>query len=243
MRALINRYDDTKHQQSPQSRQQKQQQQQQHDVPSKWRQYMNIDGKSKSRDEGPFQRRSKKKLSYRKNDDHQSSSTPTSKKRSNETIIMLLSDHGSHMGPFYEFSRAGRQEHRLPLLMILVPNSLLLRYPRIKHALLHNRNALVTPYDIYHTLRHLLVYPHDVGYTPFSSDNDDSGHDIIANITITSPANLNKLPFMKSLLRPIPLDRTCAQAHIPASLCACSTPATAAVPLEPGQPRSPPKLT
>lgn len=36
-------------------------------------------------------------------------------------IILLMSDHGLHMGPFMEFTRGGRLEHKLPAMYQLVP--------------------------------------------------------------------------------------------------------------------------
>lgn len=74
-----------------------------------------------------------------------------------ETVHVLVSDHGSHMGPFYEYSAAGQVEHRLPALFLLVPNSLLLRRPDVRAALEHNQHALVTPLDLHRTIKHLAV--------------------------------------------------------------------------------------
>ena len=36
-------------------------------------------------------------------------------------VIVFVSDHGSHMGPFTEFTRGGSVEHKLPALVTLVP--------------------------------------------------------------------------------------------------------------------------
>jgi hypothetical protein len=78
--------------------------------------------------------------------------------RARETVHVLVSDHGSHMGPFYEYSEAGKVEHRLPALFLLVPNSLLARHPEVRSALEHNQHALVTPLDLHRTIKHLAVY-------------------------------------------------------------------------------------
>jgi arylsulfatase A-like enzyme len=75
------------------------------------------------------------------------------------TVLFLVSDHGSHMGPYFEFFASGRQERTFPLVNVVVPDSFLARYPGLDAVLAHNQQALTTPFDLYATLRHLAVYP------------------------------------------------------------------------------------
>lgn len=39
----------------------------------------------------------------------------------NNTLLVLLSDHGNHMSPFYLWTPDGTIEHRLPALYFLFP--------------------------------------------------------------------------------------------------------------------------
>jgi hypothetical protein len=213
--------------------------------PPQWRQYMYTHRYKQSPKQSPSSTsdRMKRTTSFPRfnpsslhgnnnnNNNNNNAHQQHSSKRSNETILFVLSDHGSHMGPFYEFSRAGRQEHRLPFLFVLVPNSLLTRRPELRQTLLHNRDALVTPYDIYHTLRHLLVYEQSSSDSSFdnewSSHSNSNGNSLhgstIADVAIMAPSNRRYESHSRSLLQPIPLTRTCDDANIPANLCACRT--------------------
>lgn len=39
----------------------------------------------------------------------------------NNTVIIITSDHGSHMSLYYTFSSAGRLEHKMPELFMIYP--------------------------------------------------------------------------------------------------------------------------
>jgi hypothetical protein len=69
-----------------------------------------------------------------------------------DTIVLLMSDHGNHMGPHYEFFRSGKIEHKLPLLMISVPDSYLGKYPGMQETIEHNTQKLITADDVHATL-------------------------------------------------------------------------------------------
>eukprot|EP00908_Phaeocystis_cordata_P024890 Transcript_7344.p4 GENE.Transcript_7344~~Transcript_7344.p4 ORF type:complete len:153 (-),score=64.53 Transcript_7344:78-536(-) len=109
-----------------------------------------------------------------------------------ETVLLLLSDHGTH-GIWYsnEFE-LGAAEHKLPLLFVVAPDWLLRRNPRWADALAANQRRLVTVRDIYQTMRTLVAWP-------------DPPPDAAA----------------PSLLEPMPEERTCADAGIPDVYCAC----------------------
>lgn len=43
------------------------------------------------------------------------------KGRLNDTVIVITSDHGSHMGPYFMFSEMGKFEQKLPMLFMIYP--------------------------------------------------------------------------------------------------------------------------
>jgi hypothetical protein len=110
------------------------------------------------------------------------------------TVTFLLGDHGLHYGPFSQTAR-GQMEAKMPFLKLVVPNSLLRRHPHLEGVLLANRDALVTAYDLYATLKHIAVYPEPPPRVP---------------------------PWSYSLLWPIPADRSCADAGVSVQECVCS---------------------
>ena len=67
-------------------------------------------------------------------------------------LVVLHSDHGSHYGDS-QLARAGRIEHKFPLLLVLVPETMLKRTPGLRERLNINRKRLVSAFDLYHTLK------------------------------------------------------------------------------------------
>ena len=80
-------------------------------------------------------------------------------KELDDTIVILTSDHGLHMGPYFSTSDMGRFEEKLPLLLMIFPTKFLAKYPSFKENLRKNEQKLVSHYDTYWTLRHLATFP------------------------------------------------------------------------------------
>ncbi|OUM58982.1 hypothetical protein PIROE2DRAFT_64067 [Piromyces sp. E2] len=76
----------------------------------------------------------------------------------NRTAIIIMSDHGLHMGLSYLFSDQGRTEHKLPTLITLIPERFLNKYPEIRTNLDNNEQKLISAFDIYATLRDILDF-------------------------------------------------------------------------------------
>jgi len=76
----------------------------------------------------------------------------------NRTAIIIMSDHGLHMGLSYLFSDQGRTEHKLPHLTTLIPERFLNEYPVLRTNLDNNEQKLISAYDIYATLRDILEF-------------------------------------------------------------------------------------
>ena len=108
-----------------------------------------------------------------------------------ETVLLLLSDHGTH-GIWYNDHEVGALEHQLPFLYVLAPDWLMRERPAWRDALAVNQRRLVTAHDLYRTMRTLAVWP-------------------------DAPAGEHG----PTILDEIAEERTCAQAGVPRAYCAC----------------------
>ncbi|ORX75170.1 DUF229-domain-containing protein [Anaeromyces robustus] len=76
----------------------------------------------------------------------------------NRTAILIMSDHGLHMGLSYLFSNQGKTEHKLPFFATLFPEQFLNKYPQLRDNLEQNEQKLISAFDIYTTLRDILDF-------------------------------------------------------------------------------------
>lgn len=90
-----------------------------------------------------------------------------------KTVLVITSDHGSHMGPYFMASAMGEFEQKLPLLFVVFPQWFLQKYPGFRENLLENEQKLVGHYDTYWTLRHLATLPEFGGEL---TENFDRAH-------------------------------------------------------------------
>ncbi|KAH8334205.1 hypothetical protein KR059_007458, partial [Drosophila kikkawai] len=114
------------------------------------------------------------------------------------SIVILLSDHGTRFGPLAEHF-TGFLEERLPMLHIYIPPWYRKRYPRVANALQLNRNRLSSNYDLYLGIRQIIEEIHPrMEFQPLFPPNT-----------------------IHSILRVLPRNRTCSQAGIPEHWCTC----------------------
>jgi len=76
----------------------------------------------------------------------------------NRTAIIIMSDHGLHMGFSYVFSPIGYTEHKLPMFTTFIPEKFLDKYPEIRKNLDNNEQKLISAFDIYTTFRDILDF-------------------------------------------------------------------------------------
>ncbi|XP_060064811.1 uncharacterized protein LOC132545152 [Ylistrum balloti] len=119
----------------------------------------------------------------------------------NNTVMMLMSDHGSRTEAIRN-TAAGRIEVRMPLLSIALPEHFKHQHPVLVETMIHNSKVITTPFDVY-------AFMDDVLHKKF----DNQLQSIIDG----------KLPRGISLFRKIPKERTCADAGIHELFCACFT--------------------
>ena len=109
-----------------------------------------------------------------------------------DTVMILLSDHGTH-GIWYTEYEIGASEHQLPFLYVLAPDWLLRERPEWLAALTLNQQRLVTVHELYKTMQTLAVFP--------DAPPEHSGR--------------------PSLFNEVPPGRTCGEAGIPDVYCSC----------------------
>lgn len=114
------------------------------------------------------------------------------------SIVILLSDHGTRFGKLTELSTSYFEE-RLPMFFISLPNWFKRQYPKFVKALAVNQHRLTSPFDIYVTLQHLLHLDRHREKLPLAEN----------------------APLAQSLFYEISKHRSCENAAIPDHYCAC----------------------
>lgn len=117
------------------------------------------------------------------------------------TMVILVSDHGSRTDEIRN-TAPGRIEVRMPLLSIVLPDALKQRYPDIVETMWQNTKVITTPFDVNALMT-------DVLHGRF-----DHTVQVMKD---------GRLPRGISLFRKIPKERTCADAGIHETFCACFT--------------------
>lgn len=113
------------------------------------------------------------------------------------TFVFLLSDHGQYLTPFYNNSKNGQIEHKIPGLFLVAPYSLLKQFPALRYHLTENQFRLINALDIYQTLRF-----------------------IATKLPSIETSQSNSLP---SLFDPIPKGRSCSDIQIDSEWCLCES--------------------
>lgn len=76
-----------------------------------------------------------------------------------QSLLLIVADHGPHMGPYAAYSGYGYAENSLPALFAIAPKWFLRKYPTIAEALRLNQQRLLSNYDVYDGLKSLLRLP------------------------------------------------------------------------------------
>ncbi|RUS82218.1 hypothetical protein EGW08_010032 [Elysia chlorotica] len=116
----------------------------------------------------------------------------------NNTVLIFFSDHGYRFGRMRN-TYVGKVEERLPFFYLVFPPSFREKYPDIVKNLKINYKRLTTPFDVHETLKDLLYF------------------DGVARKGSVQDRGI-------SLLREIPIERTCEHAGIQPHWCLCLEP-------------------
>lgn len=114
----------------------------------------------------------------------------------NDSFFIFMSDHG-HRFDSIRSTLIGRIEERMPLLLMTIPKNFKNKYVLATKNLQQNTKRLTSPYDMHQTLKDIIS---------FSFMGEDK------------PNYTNK---GISLFKPIPEERTCADAGISENYCTC----------------------
>ena len=90
----------------------------------------------------------------------------------NKTIIIITSDHGSHMSLYYIFSEIGKLEHKMPEMFMIMPTWFLNKYPHIRTGLQQNEQKLISHYDTHWAIVSLSQLPEFGGYPEKRENNE-----------------------------------------------------------------------
>ena len=74
------------------------------------------------------------------------------------TMLVVFGDHGSRVSAIRS-TIAGKLEERLPFLSITLPRWFKDKHSELYNAMMANADVLTSHFDIYATLRHILMYP------------------------------------------------------------------------------------
>ncbi|SPP83645.1 uncharacterized protein LOC117586510 [Drosophila guanche] len=121
------------------------------------------------------------------------------------TLVLLLSDHGLRFDPFAKTFQ-GMQEASQPLGIALYPPWLQRHFPFAMRNLHRNAHRLVTTFDLHETLKDVM---------------DLKGR--LRDASIRNRSHRLGNPRGVSLFLPIPEQRDCRSAHIPDHYCLCHT--------------------
>nr|XP_033342687.1 uncharacterized protein LOC117229886 [Megalopta genalis] len=116
----------------------------------------------------------------------------------NDSMVVFLSDHGMRWGPIRN-TYVGWYEERLPFLYIWLPEWLRLERPDAYSSLRGNQHRLLSPFDLYQTLREVLSWSGGQANPPPGCAD------------------------CRSMLGPVPYERGCSDVGISSHWCACTT--------------------
>ena len=106
------------------------------------------------------------------------------------SLLLLMSDHGARFQNV-RATEQGKYEERMPFVAVRLPPSFATKYPEIVENLRANADRLTTPFDLHETLVDV------IDFQPKRHHGDGSR---------------DRRAF--SLFRPIPANRTCAEAGV-----------------------------
>ncbi|XP_031634268.1 uncharacterized protein LOC116347703 [Contarinia nasturtii] len=134
----------------------------------------------------------------------------------NRTILILMADHGNRFAEVRN-TLQGKLEERLPFFSFIFPEAFKKRYAKEYGHFKENLQRLVTPFDVHETFLDLLRVQESDGLLEKQSPPAVPK----SNITYDQILRANKFNRAISLLKPVPKERTCADAYIEPHWCSC----------------------
>ena len=126
------------------------------------------------------------------------------------TMLIYLSDHGGRFSSFSRTSVEGYIERALPPLFIRIPDRLKRSNPAMQESLERNSGQFVTPFDLHHTMLHILSLSNQSVTKTQENARLEKSEDFSATKNDRS-----------SLLVDVPRNRACKSTNIRLASCVC----------------------
>lgn len=133
----------------------------------------------------------------------------------NRTVIFVLGDHGNRMD-FIRRTKVGTIEDRMPMVTVILPEWVNIKYPTWKKSLRDNSKRLTSTYDIYATFKHILSTLNKQNKTT-DIEQQLLNNILDKNVKKHFAAGSTGLSFFE----PVPLIRNCNDAGVAQWLCVC----------------------
>ena len=130
------------------------------------------------------------------------------------TMLIFISDHGDRTSFFSSSTVESYIERGLPPLFIRMPDKLRRIQPQMQESLQRNSIQFTTPFDLHHTMLHMLSL-NNHSFTSERSKNHKKTEKIPDKFTATRFDR-------SSLLVDVPVNRTCEITHVPMAFCMCN---------------------
>lgn len=133
----------------------------------------------------------------------------------NRTVIFVLGDHGNRMD-FIRRTKVGTIEDRMPMVTVILPEWVNVKYPSWKKSLQDNRMRLTSTYDIYATFRHVLSTMNN------KTKSTKIERQLLDKILDKNVRKHFEAPSVGlSLFESVPLVRDCDDAGVAQWICVC----------------------
>jgi hypothetical protein len=132
--------------------------------------------------------------------------------------VLLLSDQGSASTLALEFTLAAQQERVNPFLALALPRGFVRLAPGLERLLAENQQRLVSAFDVFATVNHLLHWRGRAAagpaeYEAWAAAGNFSGGG--------EAGKGGGVVWTRSLLAPLKAGRTCLEARVQGEYCSC----------------------
>eukprot|EP00825_Cyclidium_porcatum_P036977 TRINITY_DN4005_c0_g1_i4.p1 TRINITY_DN4005_c0_g1~~TRINITY_DN4005_c0_g1_i4.p1 ORF type:complete len:150 (+),score=23.31 TRINITY_DN4005_c0_g1_i4:210-659(+) len=141
----------------------------------------------------------------------------------NKTIVVLMSDHGLHMGVWWGCKNSMFiEENRMPFLLFFVPDQVAKEHQDWMQGLQSNEMNFLSHYDLRATLLDMLYYQTGgQNYEPTKAQKARS--EKYGNSEFDDFKHFRKGWLQgESMLKPISQERTCTEVGVPQGFCSCN---------------------
>ena len=131
-------------------------------------------------------------------------------------LLVMHADHGAHYGQIHT-TRAGRFEHKVGMLLLLVPETMLKN--GLRERLERNRKRLISAFDVHHTLLQFAKRSRQEGEEgEVGREGEEDEKDEKDDNDLEAVRGMERIDFFQDV---VPEERSCHNAGIEKHLCYC----------------------